>query len=346
MDWNFICRVIRNIDRQSEMAYQRGIKEMILETVLGWRDDQITEQLSLQLGSTERLVPDILIRKDERNSFIIEVKKPGHKKTNGDIEQLLSYMKQLEIPVGIYWGDEVEVYWKTIGDVSDLILLLSLNFNVREEEGNVFVSLFAEENYSLDKVIVFKNEREAKAIFESKVKDLRSEVLSAEFRSDVKNLIVDYLVKTGKDRNVVDAVMDRVSVSVSCDKEENAIEEVGIGNTPILDKKSQRRGRRGIGARPYAYNLMRQIIEKNRHLNFRQLYSIFKKKNYIEEVSTIIEDDRKGRWFLMEDEILTLSDGTKVAISNQWGFNNNCKPKMDFLREVAEKFGIDTSLMD
>ena len=180
---------------------------------------------------------------------------------------------------------------------------------------------------------------------------MQSEVLSAEFRSDVKSLIVDYLVNTGKDKNVVKAVMDRVSISVSCDKEESAVEEGGMGNMLILDKKilnkkSQRRGRRGIGARPYAYNLMRQIIEKNRHLNFRQLYSIFKKKNYIEEVSTIIEDDRKGRWFLMEDEILTLSDGTKVAISNQWGFNNNCKPKMDFLREVAEKFGIDTSLMD
>ena len=41
---------------------------------------------------------------------------------------------------------------------------------------------------------------------------------------------------------------------------------------------------------------------------------------------------------------MTLTDGTKVAISNQWGFNNNSKPKMDFLREVAERFNIDTSL--
>lgn len=98
-----------------------------------------------------------------------------------------------------------------------------------------------------------------------------------------------------------------------------------------------------VGARPYAYGLMKQIIEKNRHLSFRELYSFFKKRNYVEVVSDIAEK-RRDRWFVRPEEILTLSDGTKVAISNQWGFKNNCKPKMDFLRELAARFDIDASL--
>lgn len=88
---------------------------------------------------------------------------------------------------------------------------------------------------------------------------------------------------------------------------------------------------------------MKQIIEKNRHLSFRDLYALFKKRNYVEEVATI-DEKRMGRWFLCQDKIMTLSDGTKVAISNQWGFNNNSKPKMDLLRRIAERFDIDASL--
>ena len=343
MDWNFICRVMRNIDRQSEMAYQRGIKEMILETALGWRPDQIIEQLSLQLGSTERLVPDMLVRKDDHDSFIIEVKKPGHKKTKRDIDQLLSYMKQLEIPVGIYWGDEVEVYWKTIGDGSDPVLLLSLNFNVLCEGGEVFVSLFSEENYSLDGIRAFKEECEAKFRFRSEVNELLEEVIVPEFQETVKGLIRSCFLEKGFDKDVVETVMDKISVNISEANEENMADATAIIHDLPIEKSYPCRSRRSVGARPFAYNLMRQIIEKNRDLSFGELYNLFRKRNYVEEVSTI-EENRMGRWFLHPEEILTLSDGTMVAISNQWGFNNNSKPKMDLLREIAEKFDIDATL--
>ena len=77
MDWSNICKVMRYADCRNETAYQSFIKEMILEEKLGWNPSQITEQLSLQLGSTERLVPDLVVSKDDRNSFIVEVKKTG-----------------------------------------------------------------------------------------------------------------------------------------------------------------------------------------------------------------------------------------------------------------------------
>lgn len=343
MDWNTICKMMRNIDKQSEMTYQRGIKEMILEFGLGWSSDQITEQLSLQLGSTERLIPDLLVRKDERNSFIIEVKKPGHRKINSDIDQLLSYMKQLETPVGIYWGDEVEIYWKTIGDGSAPVPLLSLNFNVHCDDGDKFISLFLEENYSIDAVRAFKEEREAKALFEMEVNSLMTEITSMEFQDTVKRLITDFLVNKGLNEEVVEMVIGNVSVAITEEHEEEKSDDAVLIPDRPMGMAYQSRSRRSVGARPYAYGLMKQIIEKNCHLSFRELYSFFKKRNYVEVVSDIAEK-RRDRWFVRPEEILTLSDGTKVAISNQWGFKNNSKPKMDFLRELAARFDIDASL--
>lgn len=87
--------------------------------------------------------------------------------------------------------------------------------------------------------------------------------------------------------------------------------------------------------------MIRQIIEKNQVLNFEQLFAIFRRKNRIEKISCI--NDKK-RWFLANEDIVTLSNGNKIAISNQWGFNCASKANMDNLREVAKRFGIDVSL--
>ncbi|MDE6637311.1 MAG: hypothetical protein K2K32_03635, partial [Muribaculaceae bacterium] len=241
-------------------------------------------------------------------------------------------------PVGIYWGDEVEVYWKTIGDGSSPIPLLSLNFNVLKEEGEKFVSLFSEATYSIDNIKKFKDEKEAKVIFESKVNDLLSEVLSDEFRNEVKALIGENFIGKGVDKLVVEAVLNKVSLSVFTEQVKDDLETVIIMNNDVPAVRI--RANRGTAQR-YAYNLIKQIIEKNKNLNFEQLYAIFRRKNRIEKLCKI--KDVK-RWCLAEEDIITLADGTKVAISNQWGFNGASKPNLDNLREIAKRFGIDISL--
>lgn len=341
MDWKKICTMMRHADRQNEMAYQKYIKDVILEVGLGWSEDQITEQMSLQLGATERLVPDLLVSKDNNNSFVIEVKKPGHKKTNGDIAQLVSYMKQFETPVGIYWGDELEVYYKTLGDGSDPILLMNLRFKESEEDGSRFIALFSECNFCIDIVREFKQERVAKLLFESSVKELTAEVTSADFAQEVKSLIKQHLRAKALDQEVIATVMENVSVDISLhyDSESDGEDNYNNSVSPVEDSYIKV-GRRGIVGR-YAYNLIRQIIEKNSTLNFDQMFAIFGKKNRIEKVSLITD---KKRWFMDERDLITLSDGTKIAVSTQWGLNGASKPNMDNLREVAQRFGIDTSL--
>lgn len=71
------------------------------------------------------------------------------------------------------------------------------------------------------------------------------------------------------------------------------------------------------------------------------MFAIFGRKNRIEKVS-LIKD--KKRWFMDERDLVTLSDGTRIAISTQWGLNGASKANMDNLREVAKRFGIDISL--
>lgn len=99
-------------------------------------------------------------------------------------------------------------------------------------------------------------------------------------------------------------------------------------------------GNNGIAQR-YAYNLIKGIIEKNPNLSFKSLYDIFGYKNYIEDIDKVSDENR---WCMDDKDIIEIADGTRVVISNQWGFNNSSKKKMDRLREKASKFGLDITL--
>lgn len=55
VSWSKICDILEKYaNRENEMAYQKSIIDLLLETYLGWHKDQIKEQPSMQLGSTGR----------------------------------------------------------------------------------------------------------------------------------------------------------------------------------------------------------------------------------------------------------------------------------------------------
>lgn len=121
--WANICQLVKYADFSSELSYQKSIIVMVLETGLGWQSEQISEQKSLTLGSINRLVPDIVLKKDDYNTFIVEMKDASHIKRECDVAQLTSYMKQIETPIGVYIGKEIEVYFSWCLVEEDIITL-------------------------------------------------------------------------------------------------------------------------------------------------------------------------------------------------------------------------------
>ena len=51
--WAKICDILEKYaNRESEMAYQKSIIDLLLEMNLGWHKNQIEEQFRIQLGSS------------------------------------------------------------------------------------------------------------------------------------------------------------------------------------------------------------------------------------------------------------------------------------------------------
>lgn len=344
--WSKICDILEKYaNRKNEMTYQKSIIDLLLEMNLGWHKNQIEEQLSMQLGSTERLIPDVVITKDSRNKFVMEVKEPSHIRTQKNIDQLVSYMKQLETPVGLYVGKELEVYFKNIGDGSDPKLIMSLEFKQEDEYGEDFITLFSESEFTIDKVISYIKAHEARKAFESNVNELVAELLSSDFKEQLKLIIGNHFSAKGDD--VVNAALKAVTIDIHCSHEEEEMTDTdnNASKSDFLSQPScgivRHRGRNNGIAQRYAYNLIKGIIEKNPNLSFKSLYDIFGYKNYIDDIENVKD---ATRWCMDEEDIIKITDGTQIVISNQWGFNNNSKKKMDRLRDKASKFGLDITL--
>lgn len=340
--WANICQLVKYADFSSELSYQKSIIVMVLETGLGWQPEQISEQKSLALGSTNRLVPDIVLKKDDYNTFIVEMKEASHIKRESDVAQLTSYMKQIETPIGVYIGKEIEVYFKNLGDGLDPICILSLTFNPNDENGEEFIKLFSEKNFSIDKIREYAESVREKAVFEAKVEILLNEMSSPDYiDSTLQDIIHKYYSIKGFDSDIISETLSRLSIKIGLKTDSKC--GTNLPEEPIKFSFPRKRsgGNQGTAQR-YAYGLVKAIIDKHPSYNFQQLHSLFGyKKNIIEKLSDIKVEKR---WCLADEDIVTLSDGTPIAISNQWGFNNNSKPKMDRLREIASRFDIDASL--
>lgn len=346
--WQELCQSVQYADKSSEMAYQKAFIALVLVRLLGWSESQIVEQPSFRLGSTNRMIPDVVISKDEFNKFPIEFKHPWHTKTTGDIEQLLSYMKQMEVPVGIYVGKEIEVYFKEIGFGTEPILIMQLDYDAKEPMGDDFVGLFSADTFSVDFLAEYAASLKDDKIREAMVIALAERIADDDFCDTVKELVKNKLLCEGESAEIIDGALELLEfyVNFKSEKVDSQTHDSSQLKCPknhfdSYPQNTYRKRRGRITIQRYAYDLMKQIVERNPGIRFGQLSALFNhKKNFFEDINEVADEKR---WFMHPEDAIYLADGSKIVVSTQWGINGNCRPKMELLQKVAERFGIDTT---
>lgn len=337
--WNkYLGRFFRE-EPHYEKDYERIVAQTLLEDGLEWPYDDIVRQSSISIGAANTLRPDIILNKDGQHVAVFEIKALHHTLRQHDYEQLISYMRQCEVSVGVLFGERIEVYFKELGKVGDAEKLFTVSLSIEDANWQTFAELFSFHSFSIETFKTYLQELEKSRIEKEQIEVEKAYLLSDDGKENIANAIRSMLISRGIVENVADKIMESVNINVS-DKTKQS-ESTLPKLLPLQITTHGRRHRTGITAQGYAYGLIREIINRNPHLIYRQLYAIFKNKNYIEEVDTIKDP---LRWFMNPDELVKLNDGTTIAISNQWGFNGHSKPKMNRLREIAKSYDIDTTL--
>jgi hypothetical protein len=136
-------------------AQQRDVDEneyhRLIETqfqLLGWAKyrGEICHKPNIPIGNNNFIQPDILMKRDGEELFVIEVKRPIHSISQREIQQLESYMRQRKIKFGVYIGEHIELFYDK-PDSTEAVSVLIIPLELNNKFGELFVELFGKDSF-------------------------------------------------------------------------------------------------------------------------------------------------------------------------------------------------------
>ena len=312
--------------------------------LLGWAKyrKEILHKQNVTTGRTF-IQPDILIRKEEEVQFAIEVKRPVYTQTSKDVNQLVSYIRQLKKKVGIYIGEHIEIFYDKPGE-KDAISVMKIPLELDNKRGARFVELFSREKFNEKFIEEFCEECIAEKHRQESLNRIKEDLISGA-QSKIIEALRPYLTEKYNgafSEEEIQSMLSTIHFTASSDKDRAQI--VGPvpatpqpinGNTP---KKPQSRiydhteySINGVDF--YKKNCFVQIIVKeyvrlHPEKTYAELEQVFPAKlqgslGVIRPLNYVRSKEYKGkRYFMGNDKILKSGDGITFVVSTQWDKNN------------------------
>ncbi len=313
-NWNELVEFYLNNKNVEERKIQ-DFWEGVCSEFLGYKKTagEIDSQRSIQIGTRERAIPDIILRKDKKDVVDIELKKYNACFDESMENQLISYLKQLHISVGLIVCEKIYVYSYDYGE--DQTQRLVIEFVKDNPKGIEFLDIISKNNFDKTNIKKFieKNTQEVKDI--ENIKSALNEDL-------IKSLLNEYFLK-----------------NYSQDEIDNALEKFVIKIKEKTDVKSDP-DPLGLDRTKYVFN--GQIFGKNRlvqavvktyvnqhpNISLTELQMIFYKELqgsigvvYEIEKAKMRGPDYVNRFFIKNNDVIHLRDAN-VYVCNQWGISN------------------------
>jgi len=101
---------------------------------------EIDTQRSIQIGSTERAVTDIIIKEKDKDLFIVEIKQQT---SDAGEKQLLSYLKLLHVDIGVLINKKITVFAYDYKKQDNEQIKHDIIFEQNSTDGELFVEIFS-----------------------------------------------------------------------------------------------------------------------------------------------------------------------------------------------------------
>ena len=364
--WNeFVYELLEAKNKNAEESEYHFIIESQLK-LLGWLKfkGEICHKTNIPIGNNNFIQPDILIKKDGEDMFVIEVKRPVHTLTDRERQQLGSYMRQLKLTIGLYIGDHIEIFYDK-PDAKEIISVFSVKLESNTKDGEKFVSLFDRGRYDQAEIHKFCEEQIAKQKEKENLDRLRDRLL-AEGESIIAESLKQYLAFKYDDaisEDKIEEMLSSLTFSISLKGNNPVIENTYIPTPESEYKKEESQTNKGgydytkyklngsypMGKNEFVLAVVKAFLRDHPEKTYRELENIFKpqlqkngnriddpKTSYGQGVIRSLEyikqrgyDDRR-----YHDEILFSSDKVPFKVCTQWGIGN-----IGNILELARRLG-------
>lgn len=196
--WNELVELVRENERRDERIIQNDWEKMILRQYLGFNKSEIDSQRRLRIGATDKKI-DIMLKKDDDEICVIELKQHCFSKNDGGQAQLFSYLNQLKkIKLGVLVCDKLYVYNFDYKLDDDEQVFVEIPFEENNENGLSFVRLFLRQTLNLDEIVSWVNEKDRERRNIERQRDRERKIIDeikAKITEELKrNLLKDYFV--------------------------------------------------------------------------------------------------------------------------------------------------------
>ena len=200
--WNkIVTSYKKNLNAKEEIIQTSW--ELLFSTIFGYDDDDIDSQRSIKLGATARGDPDIIIKKNGADIFVVELKRYT---IHDGREQLFSYLNQLKMNLGIVVCDTLSLYDYDYTKKESAYSELEIAFTSDNPDGIAFMELFCKDTFDSQKVKDFISSKNRKKNNYSHIKNSISESL-------IINLLEEHFVKQYPKEDV-DEVLSSISITI------------------------------------------------------------------------------------------------------------------------------------
>lgn len=206
--WNEIVRLFNGY-REKEESKVQGLWENICCEFWGYRKlyNEIDTQRKIHLGSSERVVPDIILRKDDKDIAIIELKRGSLSSNEKYKQQLFSYLKQLKLNVGVLITNKIQLFLYDYKKLDSEQKCVEINFTIDNINGQKFIELFDRDNFNFELLKEFVEG-------DSKRKEEMLKLKSETIENKIKEILSDYYKNNGYNALVVDEFINGLSIDI------------------------------------------------------------------------------------------------------------------------------------
>lgn len=325
--------------------------------LLGWMrfKNEICHKPNLSIGNNGHIQPDILIQKDGKNQFVIEVKRPLHTPISKDRDQLVSYMRQLKLKAGIYIGGHIEIFYDQ-PDSENAVSVLSIPLELDNKRGARFVELFMKDRFSKEAIVQFCENRIKEMRHQESLNKIKHHLITdaqVQIMEGMKMYLMEKHGNTFSESDIVGMLASLNFTAAPKDGQQSAV----VAPVPVLQEKessystSKRqhdktqysiKGESFQNKRRFVHLLIKRYVEEHPSLTFEELEQVFPPtlQGSYGVIRTIDYIRKKGaeesRYLMNEDELLRSADDVTFAVSSQWGIGNITK-----FVNLAKKLGYD-----
>lgn len=145
--WNQIVDLYHKHKHDLETKVQ-DVWESIFSECFGYSklSGEVERHRNLSIGAQMKAVPDIILRKDNKDVCMVELKRLNMCKEDKYENQLLSYMKQVGCSVGMLICNNIYIYYLNFANHS--YINYCINFTHDSVDGCSFVELFSKGNFN------------------------------------------------------------------------------------------------------------------------------------------------------------------------------------------------------